>query len=78
MTPYEIKLLIHFHTTPAMPDSIAAPIYQPTVDSFIENGLIEEADGLYQTTERGAAHVEQLCTTPWPGQRWVNQAGEII
>ena len=78
MTPYEIRLLIHFHTTPSPYEGSDAPIYQPTIDSFIANGLIEECDGSYQTTDRGAAHIEQLCATPWPIQKWVNQAGNII
>jgi len=78
MTPYEIRLLIHYHTTPAPYEGASAPIYQPTVDSFVENNLIEKVDGSYQTTDRGAAHIEQLCATPWPVQRWVNQAMEII
>ena len=78
MTPYEIRLLIHFHTTPAPYKHTDAPIYQPTIDSFVANGLIKKDDDSYQTTERGAAHIEQLCATPWPVQRWVNQVGEII
>lgn len=79
MTPYEITLLIHFHVSPALYQHVDAPIYQGTVDSFLQNDLIEQRDGdSYHTTERGEAHIEQLCKTDWPIRIWANKDGEVI
>jgi hypothetical protein len=32
----------------------------------------------YECTERGIAHVEQICTLPLPRQAWVNENNEPI
>lgn len=54
---------------------------QEEIASFLMNGLIE-ADphfpGTYKTTERGAAHISQLCSLPWPVKAWVDCNGKII
>jgi hypothetical protein len=71
MTPYEIQLLIHCHTIayPAHDWPCAeTPLLHETLTHFKMNGLIDDQ---YKTTERGALHINTLCETPWPVQKWV-------
>jgi hypothetical protein len=80
MTPGEIEILIHCHCTPEPHPRLHAPAVQATIQSFLANDLIQRAESFdgYVTTARGAAHIEQLCRTPWPTQAWVNERGELI
>lgn len=79
MTPNDIEILLHCHTCPDRHPRMEAPGVRSTFQSLEINGLIEEhKDGYFVTTGRGKAHVETLCTTPWPVQKWVNDKNEII
>jgi len=79
MTPNDIEILIHCHVCPEPHPRAKFPAVSETLRSLEVNGLIEQrlGDG-YHTTERGKAHIEQLCSTPWPTQVWVNANGGII
>lgn len=79
MTPFEIDILLHFHTTPTDYPNRNSALYSSIVDIFLKNGLIvEDSAGLYFTTARGVAHVQQLCSLPWPVSQWVDQNGKVI
>lgn len=79
MTPFEIDLLLHFHVTVADYPNRNCGIYDSTVSIFLLNGLIEKQDnGYFTTTSRGNAHVQQLCSLPWPISQWVDQHGKVI
>jgi len=78
MTPNDIEILIHCHVSPA-----PHPRYEYITDvirQLLTSDLIQHGDepNSFRTTERGAAHVEQLCDTPWPVQAWVRADGEVI
>jgi hypothetical protein len=45
-----------------------SPLLDQTIAGFVTNGLIYAN---LKTTERGAMHIDTLCTTPWPVQKWV-------
>lgn len=83
MTPNSIEILIHCHTTPAKHPRFDAPAVRETFEFFEQHGLIERnqneryKDG-YKTTDRGAAHIEQLCNLPLPINAWVDKNGELI
>lgn len=79
MTPYEIEILLH-HTFSQDPfPRNGALLYVPTVDSLCANGLLRKMDGgHYEATDRGKAHIKQLCRTPWPIQAWVDKDGKEI
>jgi hypothetical protein len=75
MTPYQIKLILHWHCVADRFPHDSAPIYGETMAWMISDGLIKRNDedaGLYTTTERGAKFVEMLCETPLPENRWLD------
>ena len=79
MTPNGIEILLHCHTSPQAHPRANAPAVQEALRSLLVNGLIRSEDGgYYSTTERGMAHVEQLCRLPWPVSEWVGADGVII
>jgi len=81
MTPNDIEILIHCHVSPAQHPRYGSPAVGQSLHTLEKNGLIEryaEDKGSYITTDRGRAHVNVLCLTPWPKQRWVDQNEKII
>lgn len=78
MTPLEIEVLIHCHVSPFEHPRANATAVSEALRTLEVNGLIEQRLGHYTTTDRGAAHIHQLCTTPWPVQKWVDAQGKII
>lgn len=81
MTPNAIEILIHCHVCSLPHPRKSAPAVWEELCSLRANGLIEpnsENDGGYRTTERGRAHIEQLCRTAWPVAAWVGADGKLI
>ena len=78
MTPNDIEILIHCYVSPT-----EHPRYHANHDVFnrlVTEGLIQGNFGnnVYMTTEKGKAHMSQLCDLPYPKQAWVNDKGEVI
>ncbi len=78
MTPLAIEILLHFHVSPLPHPLSAYPAVAAEIESQLNNGLIEEEKASYRTTERGKAHVQQLCNLPFPTQMWVDKDGNKI
>lgn len=81
MTPNAIEILIHCHVSPIPHPRRDSRAVAEELESLEMNGLIkliDNARNVYTTTDRGAAHVSQLCKTPWPVQKWVDAHGKII
>ena len=79
MTPNDIEILIHCHTSSADHPRKGAPAVVLAFRGLEKNGLIEWCDReCYHTTDRGVAHVQVLCSTPWPEKAWVDQNGNVI
>lgn len=79
MTPSEIEVLIHCYVSPTPHPRKCAPDIESTLQSFVVNGLVDHVGGgVYTTTDRGRAHIAQLCATPWPVAAWVGADGKII
>ncbi len=84
MTPNDIEVLIHCYTSGSEHPRISAPAVKESIKEYIEQGMIEKASGfsnnnlVYITTERGAAHIANLCSIPFPEKTWVNSNGEVI
>ena len=88
MTPNSIEVLIHCHCSPINHPRADAPAVKSALRELEENGLItrdfNEADracydaGSYKTTERGVAHIEQLCQLSFPVSMWVGANGQVI
>ena len=77
MTPNDIEILIHCYVSPSI-----HPRYESNktvFGGFIADGLIvDKGDGIYQTTEKGACHVEQLCNLPLPVKEFIGYNGKVI
>jgi hypothetical protein len=79
MTPNEIEILIHYHVSPAPHPRIDALAVNEATRRMVDNGLIEQReDEGYHTTDRGRAHISQLCTLPWPVAVWADRDGLTI
>lgn len=73
MTPNAIEILIHCHVCADQHPRMSAPAVRSTFESLETNGLIEQHEkGYFVTTDRGKAHIDQLCSLKWPVQRWVD------
>jgi len=68
MTPFEIKIILHWHCVVDRFPNESAPLYEPTMARMVSDGILQrsEAPGLYITTPRGAKFVGMLCDTPLP------------
>jgi DNA-binding PadR family transcriptional regulator len=77
MTPYEIKLLLHYFTTPDDHPDVERdpPVWRPTIQQFLADGLLEHGDerdeATYRISDRGKAFCEALLVVPLPVMRWV-------
>lgn len=79
MTPNDIEILIHCHVSPAIHPRADAPAVRDALAGMQINELIEPIEGGgYATTQRGKAHVEQLCSLAWPMQIWLGANGDRI
>ncbi len=81
MTPNAIEVLIHCHVCPLPHPRSDAPAVAEELQSLQANRLIEPEPGSpggYRTTDRGRAHIAQLCNTPWPKQAWIGADGSCI
>jgi len=79
MTPHDIEVLIHCHVSPAPHPRLGTTGVNSAIQSLLSNGLIERhIPDVYTTTNRGKAHIAQLCSTAWPTEEWVSESGNII
>ena len=78
MTPNEIEVLIHYHTSRTAHPRLNAPAVQAAVRMFEQTGIFEQDNGIYHTTDRGKALVQVLCNTPFPREAWVDENGIVI
>jgi hypothetical protein len=75
MSPSDIEVLLHFHRTAEDHPRMEAPAVKEAIRSFVANGLMTRTLDGYGLTQRGQAHVLQLCETPWPTAAWVGANG---
>lgn len=78
MTPNELDVLLHYHTTPRHHPRIAAPAVRDAIAKLLGLGLLTDIEPPYTTTSRGAAHVKQLCWLPIPEQAWIGADGKVV
>ena len=87
-SPCDIEVLLHCYYSPELHPRDDTPAVQISYTRLRMCGLIELQcfmDGVnttnlngYKTTERGRAHIEQLCTLPLPSSAWVDCNGKVI
>lgn len=76
MTPNEIEVLIHYYTSPGPPPRVEAPAVLDAIRRLRAHGLLDNGG---RVTERGEAHVKQLCSLPFPVQvLWIGYDGNPI
>ena len=83
-SPCDIEVLLHCYYSPEEYPRVYAPAVQSSYGILVLCGLIEPVynevtiTSEYRTTERGRAHVKQLCTLPLPSSAWVDNNGKVI
>ncbi len=79
MSPLEINFLLHCYYSPEPHERIDAPAMGSVVTNLIAEGLIvANGKDIWKTTDRGNAHVEQLCNLPFPRLEWIGYDGKTI
>lgn len=80
LTPNDIDVLIHFCVCPAPHERQGAPAVRESIAMFVAAGILEPSESRsgYQGTERGLAHLKQLCSIPYPTMSWVDVTGMVI
>ena len=80
MTPNSIEILLHCYVSPSPHPRENASEVSVAFSQLEAEGLItfDDGGGYWKTTQRGAAHVQQLCALPFPEMAWVNSCGEVI
>ena len=88
MTICEIEVLLHCYYSPEAHPRDDTPAVQSSYGNLMLCGLIESQCYMigtdttnlskYKTTERGRAHIQQLCNLPLPSFAWVDGNGKII
>jgi len=75
MTPYEIRILLHYASCALDYPDKSAPIYQETISSFLTHGLLEmdTSHSVYVPTARLLAYSAALQSVPLPEQTWVTK-----
>ena len=87
-SPCDIEVLLHCYYSPEIHPRVDTPAVQSSYGNLILCGLIvpqcfmvgADTTNLngYETTERGRAHVKQLCSLPLPSSAWVDGNGKVI
>lgn len=79
MTPSDIEILIHCACCPGQHPRYDAPAVYDSIKNMHHSGLlIEQKPGFYKTTDKGNAHLTQLCNLPLPKQVFVDKNGDEI
>jgi hypothetical protein len=80
LTPNELEILIHCHTTPTAHPRHDAPAVQEALAWFMEDGIIKPTDTcrVFTTTNKGRAWLSDILATPMPRQAWINSSGKVI
>ena len=80
MTPLSIDILMRCYWSPEPIEDLDYPSQQEVIRDFLADGMIEATGevGRFTVTEKGRAHVEQLCNLPYPVAVWMGGDGKPI
>lgn len=70
-SPGNLELLLHCHYSARNHERSDAPAIIEGIRMLSNADMIETRDGIWRTTERGAAFIEHLMTIPFPVAKWV-------
>ena len=87
-SPCDLEVLLHCYYSPEAHPREDTPAVQSSYKLLECYSLIEPecfTDGVdttnlskYKTTERGRAHIQQLCILPLPCSAWIDGNGKLI
>lgn len=85
MTPNNIDVLLHCHTTAGPHPRIEAGAVKEAL-AWMHRELVIKVDPEdygtehhgYRTTEKGAAWVRALCSVPCPAAAWIDEHGNVL
>jgi len=84
LTPNDLDVLIHCHTTPGPHPRIHAQAVRESIEAFYQLGAIkpdEDRDSTtdgHRTTPLGDAWLKAILATPMPTLAYINAQGEVI
>lgn len=77
MTPLHMVILLHCHTSPSPyaendPAHASSDVVRDFKTELLNEDLIVmDSDGIWRSTSRGKALIEEWLTTPLPEMRWI-------
>lgn len=78
MTPHDINVLLHHHCVVGPWPLGETSAYKSSRAWMFNAGLLDSESGLAMTTDRGAALVTMLCSTPMPKQAFVDPRTDTV
>jgi hypothetical protein len=72
-TPYQIRIILHHHTTRSEFPENHTKLFAETIARFVDEGLLQRDDeGLVVTTAKASALIDLWRSTPVPVMKWVD------
>ena len=73
MTPYELEILMHYHTSSSAFPRHHAPAFISTVNALEGMNLLQPTGEhlCFVTTARAIAYIDHILNLPLPEQKWV-------
>lgn len=72
MTPYELKILLHYHTSPSDYVGDGEIIKESTLQKFFDQGLLQLSTDIdhiavkYKATDKLHCYIDHICGIPLP------------
>lgn len=66
ITPNDIDVLIHYHSSPAPHPRVTAPAVREAIEMFVVNDILTPKGMGYKTTTRGRLWLKMILDTPFP------------
>ena len=74
VSPYQLRILLHYFCCTDDPQEIGAPIWDSTVKQFVADEMLIAHDDKdyprFRISPRGEFYVRAILATPLPVQRW--------
>jgi len=75
MTPYQLEILLHHHSSQDKFPRSDAPLYLPEVEGFISIGALVKTSESYATTGLGKAWISEILDVPCPKVQYIGRHG---
>ncbi len=73
MTPNDLEVLIHYHTSSGPHPRIKAPAVSESINGFLKDGILKRTGDLnIVVTEMGRAWLDIILETPYPTMVWAD------